>query len=70
MPSTQWLTIHDVAEQLKLSDLTVRRMVSRGEIKAFRGVGKSRLIRIKQYEVDKALKPVTSAAENLGGDAA
>lgn len=65
---TVWLSIDQVAEQLGCSPWTVRRQVSRGEIRAYRAPGKSRLIRIKSTDLDKAMRPVTPVAANLGDD--
>lgn len=59
------LTIQESAEALNCSEITVRRLVSRGELPAYR-LGKSRVIRIKRRDIDKLLRPVTS----LAGDAA
>lgn len=57
------LTIDDAAERLNCSADSVRRMISRGHLKAYRA---GRLIRIKPRDLERALRPVTS----VGGDAA
>ena len=67
---TEWLTINETSEFLGCSPLTLRRIISRGELRAYRSRGKSRIIRIKRADLDRFMRPVTSAAENLGGDAA
>lgn len=66
------LTIAQVAEFLQCNHHTVRRMISRGELRAYR-LGASQIIRISRSDLDKAFKPVTSMAdciESRGGDAA
>jgi excisionase family DNA binding protein len=52
------LSITEVAHNLNCSDDTVRRMISRGELRAYR-VGSSRLIRIKRADLERAMRPVT-----------
>jgi excisionase family DNA binding protein len=66
--ATQFLTINQVAELLQCSDDTIRRMISRGGLKAYRFPG-SRLIRIDPADLDRIRKPVTRINEVLGGDA-
>jgi len=61
------LTIDQTAELLQMSPFTIRRMVSRGELPAFR-VGGTRSIRIKSSNVQRLLRPVTKVANLLGGD--
>lgn len=68
-PNSEFLTIDSAAELLECSPWTVRRAINRGDIRAYR-FKKTRVIRIKRSDLDKALKPVTTVAENLGGDAA
>lgn len=63
------LTISQVSEILQCSQDTVRRMISRGELKAYRYGNKSRLIRIDAADIDRIRKPVTRINEVLGGDA-
>lgn len=72
MPSVarQWLTLAEVADQLGCSVLTVRRMCGRGELRSYRAKGQSRLIRIKAADLNRLMRPVTSAAENSLGGAA
>ena len=73
MPTTptlsRYLTIEDAADLLQCSSITIRRMISRGGLKAYRFPG-SRLIRIDPRDLDKVRKPVTRISEALGGDAA
>lgn len=57
------LTVEQAAERLNCSTYTVRRLISRGQLRAVRA---GRLIRIKPRDLERALRPVTS----LGGDAA
>ena len=47
--SIDMLTINEVAERLKLSVITIRRLVSRGELKAYRLGG--RQLRFKESEI-------------------
>lgn len=61
---TPLLTVHQVAEALGCSHWTIRRMISRGELKAVR-IGQ--MLRIDPREVRKVIKPVTNAADLLGG---
>lgn len=49
------LTIPEAGEMLGLSPTTIRRLISRGELKAHR-VGRG--IRIRSIDIDKALKPI------------
>lgn len=61
------LTVDDAAKFFDCTPLTVRRMIARGDLRAYR-VG--RLIRIKPTDLEKALKPVTNAAMLRGDDVA
>jgi len=64
--SERWealLSIDAVAGRLDVSPYTVRRMISRGDLKAVR-VG--RLIRVRPADLERAMRPVTSLA---GGNA-
>lgn len=65
---SQMFTIASTAEYLGCSQDTIRRMIARGELKAYR-YGKSRLIRIDPADLDKIRKPVTRINEMLGGAA-
>lgn len=65
----RYLTIEDAADLLQCSSITIRRMISRGGLKAYRFPG-SRLIRIDPRDLDKVRKPVTRISEALGGKAA
>ena len=60
------LTIQQVADSLQVSPLTVRRMISRGDLRAHKYKG-SGFVRIFPSDLDRARRPVTSAADNLGG---
>ena len=51
------LSITTAATELDCSELTIRRMISRGELRAYR-VG-PRLIRIKRRDLERAMRPVT-----------
>lgn len=61
-------TISDAAEYLGCSTDTIRRMIARGELKAYR-YG-PRLIRIDPRDIDKKRRPVTSVAERAAGEVA
>lgn len=63
------LSPQDAADIIGCSHWTIRRMISHGQLKAYRVPG-SRLLRIKQADLERAFKVVTPVAENLGGDAA
>lgn len=65
MPETQrLLSVDGAAEFFGCTPLTVRRMISRGDLRAYR-VG--RLIRIRPSDLEKAMRPVTNTPE-LRGD--
>lgn len=61
------LTIPDAANRLGVNPATVRRMIARGELKAYR-YG-PRLIRIDPADLLALREPVTSLAELRAGDA-
>lgn len=66
-----WLSVYDAAECLGCSHFTIRRMIARGELRAYATPGRTRLLRIKPEDLDRAMRPVTNVADNLGtGDAA
>lgn len=67
-PSPTGLTIAEFAQALNASPATVRRMIARGDLRAYR-YG-PRLIRIPHTELERIARPVTSLAEMRGGDAA
>jgi excisionase family DNA binding protein len=50
------LTIDDAAEQLGLSKRSLRRLISSGELPAYRVGAQS--VRIKPADLEKALRPV------------
>lgn len=68
------LTINQTAEVLQCSTDTVRRLIAKGQLKAYR-YG-SRIIRIDPLDLDRMRKPVTSLAaivemdDELAGGAA
>lgn len=61
------LTLPEVAELLGASTSSVRRLIARGELRAYR-YG-PRLIRIDPADLRAMRRPVTSLAELRGGDA-
>lgn len=67
LTAPEYVSIAYAAEQvLDCHHSTVRKMIAKGELKAYR-VG--RLIRIKRSDLEKQLKPVTGAAAYVGGGA-
>ena len=64
---SEWLSVNGVAEYLGVTHWTVRRMISRGTLKAYRPAGTT-AIRIRRRDVERAMKPIPAA--DLGGDAA
>ena len=62
------LTIPQAAELLAVSPDTIRRMIARGELRAYR-YG-PRVIRIDPEDLLKVREPVTSLADLRGGVAA
>ena len=66
---TTILSPHHSADPIGRSHLTLRRIIPHGQLKAYRVPG-TRLLRIKQADLEKAFKPVSPVAANLGGDAA
>lgn len=58
---TPTLTTKDVASRHQCSDKTIRRAIARGELKAYR-LGKSRAIRISEYDLARWIRPVTPLA--------
>lgn len=67
-PFTAQLTISDAATLLGSSPSTIRRMIARGDLRAYR-YG-PRIIRIDPADLRAMREPVTSLAELRGGDAA
>ncbi|MEO4038419.1 helix-turn-helix domain-containing protein [Micrococcaceae bacterium Sec6.3] len=63
-----YMTQQDAAEALGISLSTIRRMIARGELRAYR-FG-PRVIRIDPADLRAMRRPVTSLAELRGGDAA
>ncbi len=61
MPVPELLTIAQAATFLGIHHITVRRMISSGELKAYR-YG-PRVIRIDRADLDKLRRPVTTLAD-------
>lgn len=61
-------TIRDAADLLGVGESTLRRMIARGDLRAYR-YG-PRLIRIDAADLRAMRQPVTSLADLRGGDAA
>lgn len=66
-PAATLYTVSGAAERLNVSTDTVRRMIARGELKAYR-YG-PRLIRIDPADLEALRQPVTSLAALRAGDA-
>jgi excisionase family DNA binding protein len=58
--SRRWLSQSEAAEYLGVTDRTVRAYIARGALPASRVRG-SRLIRIRQSDLDALLRPIPSA---------
>ena len=58
-PRPDWGSIQAAADRLGCTTRTVRRMISRGDLAAYR-VG-PRLIRVDLNEVDNVLRPIPTA---------
>lgn len=58
-----WLTVSDAAQELQVSEKTIRKQIVYGDLKAYRFGG--RAIRIKRSEIEKAMKPIKSVADYL-----
>jgi excisionase family DNA binding protein len=56
------LTIQQVADELQVHPATVRRMISRGDLRAYR-YGASQVIRIDRADLNKLRRPVTTLAD-------
>jgi excisionase family DNA binding protein len=56
------LTIQQVADELQVHTATVRRMISRGELRAYR-YGTSQVIRVDRADLNKLRRPVTTLAD-------
>ena len=55
----QLLSVQEAAEFLGVSESTVRRYISNGQLQAYR-LGNERLIRIKWQDLEKLLSPINS----------
>lgn len=58
-PIRRWLSQHEAAEYLGVSDRSIRQYVRIGALTGRRLPG-SRLMRLDRYELDAALQPVPS----------
>lgn len=52
-----YLTVAEAADYLSVSPVTVRRLIARGDLPAFK-VGSSRAVRIPRVELIKLLRPI------------
>lgn len=64
----RWATTFETAEYLKCGELTVRRMIADGRVKAYRV--NARLVRLDLDEVDASFTALPSAATPVRGDEA
>lgn len=64
----RWLSQHEAADYLGVSDRTIRNYISRGILAGHRVRG-SRLIRVDRADLDRLLSPIPSAKAG-GPDAA
>lgn len=65
-----WVSVNDAADRLGISHFTVRRMIQRGTLKAYRPAGTS-AIRIRRRDLDRVMKPIPAAQTgDWDGDAA
>lgn len=67
-PSDAPLYLDQAAEYLSVSPKSIRRMVSRGDLPAYRLSGKGRL-RFLRADLDALLVPVPTVARQGGGQA-
>jgi excisionase family DNA binding protein len=58
-PTSESMTIADVAKSLSLSTATIRSMIFKGELMAYRLGVSGRIIRILKSDVDALWKPLT-----------
>ncbi|WP_312347341.1 helix-turn-helix domain-containing protein [Actinomyces sp.] len=59
------LTIQEAADHLHCNPITIRRMIARGELRAYR-VGKARMVRIDARSLARIMRPVTNLADLVG----
>jgi excisionase family DNA binding protein len=55
--TTHYLSAREVADRLGVSELTVRRAISSGELRAVR-LGHGRAVRVDERDLARALRPV------------
>lgn len=69
MPKTEtnYLSLAEAAEHLGVAPLTLRRAISRGELRAYR-YGK-KIIRVRREDLDALLRPIPSARSGGHGAA-
>jgi excisionase family DNA binding protein len=58
------LTIHEVADTMKISESTVRRLIRRGQIAAFK-VGERGQLRVKENDLDCYIESQRVRIENI-----
>lgn len=55
--SNKFTTLGGAADEMEISLRTVRRMISSGQLRAYR-IGNTKAVRILREDLDKLLKPV------------
>lgn len=60
VPSRDFLSVGDVADELHVTDRFVRRLIADGDLPAVR-VGR-RIVRVRRSDLEHLLRPVTGAA--------
>lgn len=58
-PAREWLSELEVALILGFTDRTVRNLISRGDLPAYR-VGSSRTVRIARRDVELLMQPISA----------
>jgi len=58
------ISVKEAAARVGCAELTIRRGISRGDVRAYRF---GRLIRIDAADLARAFRPVTNAADLAGG---
>lgn len=60
------LSVAQVAAEIQCSPKTVRNMIARGELRAYRYGKTSRIIRIDRRDLERIKRPVTNLADLVG----
>ena len=57
LPRRRWLSQQEAADELGVTDRTIRNYIKRGELRGYRVRG-SRLVRLDRADVDRLLTPI------------